>query len=190
MYRPPGVDVDVVPQAARPITSAFYVVSPTKFIILFVCTMGIYQLYWFYAHFRRSKIASRDDSWPLARTVFAIFFTHGLFRSINLQSNLKGVSSFKPDAHATTFVLLTIAGRVVDRIGQNFEEFSGLALLGILLGLATGLPLFAAQKAANQAAGDPEGTQNSRLTVGNWAWCGLGMLFWLLILAGMLLPAA
>lgn len=186
MYRAPGVDVDWVqkgaPQGSLP---AFYVVSPAKFIILFVCTMGIYQVYWFYAHFRRIKLTHRDDTWPAVRAVFAVFFTHGLFRHINAQGG-----NFNADSHATTYVVLTIAARVVDRIAQASETLGGLDLLGIVLGMSTLFPLYTAQKAANHACGDPAGDQNSRLSLGNWAWCGLGALVWLLIVAGMLVETA
>jgi len=183
IYRPPGVDVDLDRPAAPQTLPAFYVVSPTKFIILFVCTTGLYQLYWFYAHFRRAKLAVRDDSWPVARAIFAIFFTHDLFRRINMAGGYFNANTF-----ATMYVILAIVARIIDRVSNASETFGVLDLLGILLGLATGVPLFTAQQAANRASGDPEGRQNSSLTLGNFVWCGLGMLVWLLILAGALLP--
>jgi len=183
VYRPPGVDVDLGKPAPSLAVPAFYVVSPTKFTILFVCTMGLYQLYWFYAHFRSAKLAARDDSWPVARAIFAIFFTHDLFRRINMSGGY-----FNADTFATMYVILAIVARIIDRVSAASDSFGVLDLLSIVLGLATGMPLFTAQKAANRACGDPEGRQNSSFTLANFVWCGIGMLFWLLILAGALLP--
>jgi len=113
--------------------------------------------------------------------VFALLFTHGLFRRISAQGG-----NFNADTYATLYVVLLIGGRIVGRITQNSEVFGALDLLGLVLGMTTLIPLLAAQKAANQACNDPAGEQNSRLTFGNWAWCGLGTLGWLLILVGML----
>lgn len=183
MYRPPSVDVNWAQQAPPTALPAFYVVAPAKFIVLFVGTMGFYQLYWFYAHFRRSKQELGDDSWPVARTIFAVFFTHILFRRIAS----RGVD-FNADSYAATYVILAIAGRIVDRITQSSETFGALDLLGLALGMCTLYPLYVAQKAANEACGDPAGKQNSRLSVANLAWCGLGMLIWALALMGMVLP--
>ena len=184
VYRPPAVDVSWEKPSAPTALPAFYVVSPTKFVILFVCTTGIYQLYWFYRHFRQAKLAVRDDSWPVARAIFAIFFTHDLFRRINMAGGY-----FNADTFATMYVILAIVARIIDRVSSASETFGVLDLLGIVLGLATGMPLFTAQKAANRACGDPEGQQNSRFTLANFGWCGFGMLMWLLVLAGALLPA-
>jgi hypothetical protein len=181
MYRPPGVDVDWKQGSPPTELPAFFVVSLAKFLIMFVGTMGLYQLYWFYSHFRRSKLALRDDTWPLARTVFAVFFTHTLFRRIEAHGG-----HLKADSYATMYVVLAIAGRIVDRITQESKTFGVLDLLGLVLGMCTLIPLYAAQKAANQASGDPAGEQNSQMSGANWAWCGLGSLVWLLVLAGML----
>ncbi|HWR95878.1 MAG TPA: hypothetical protein VN248_04015, partial [Arenimonas sp.] len=73
-----GVDVDKAVVRAAP----FYVVSLQKLVLLQVLTFGFYGILWFYWHFRRLKEYYRDDSWPVMRSIFAVFFTHTLFRDI------------------------------------------------------------------------------------------------------------
>ena len=43
----------------------------------------------------------------------------------------------------------------------------------------------AAQKAANSAAGDPQGESNNTLTAANIVWMVVGVLLWLLVLLGL-----
>src|SRR5689334_3319399 len=61
---------------------SFYVVSPMKFLIMMVGTMGLYTLYWFYKNW---SLLNRKHKayWPVMRAVFAIFFTHALFREVD-----------------------------------------------------------------------------------------------------------
>jgi hypothetical protein len=64
----------------------FYVVSERKFYLLFIATLGMYSVYWFYQNWATYKAGSSYGSsdaasiWPLGRTILAIFFVHALFR--------------------------------------------------------------------------------------------------------------
>ena len=51
-----------------------------------------------------------------------------------------------------------------------------------------GYCLFRTQRAANIACGDPDAVENRHLTAANYLWLTLGMLFWALILLGLMLP--
>jgi len=44
-YAAPSSEVAV---AEKPLRQRFYVVAPIKFFILFIVTLGLYQLYWHY----------------------------------------------------------------------------------------------------------------------------------------------
>lgn len=60
-YSPTADDADIVNAG---ITPMFYVVSTRKFAILFLATLGLYWIYWFYKNWDRYK-----DKWPYASEV-------------------------------------------------------------------------------------------------------------------------
>jgi hypothetical protein len=68
------------------------------------------------------------------------------------------------------------------------ETFSALDLIGIVLGLASGIPLHAAQGMINLVSGDVEGASNSRMTAANVVALLIGGLFWLFVVVGFTLP--
>lgn len=54
--------------------------------------------------------------------------------------------------------------------------------------LPIGYCVWQLQRVANQCGKDPLVQVNDRLTVANHVWIAPGLLLWVLILAGMLLP--
>jgi hypothetical protein len=67
-------------------------------------------------------------------------------------------------------------------IGSPLTDIASLVMLLLLAVFA--LP---AQKAANVASGDADGTSNERFTGANWAWLILGVLIWIQYLFGLYL---
>lgn len=182
---PQAAVADVAEPGARTINPRFYVVSPSKFALLFVSTAGFYALYWFYRNWRQYRDASGEDLWPLPRTVFQIFFVHGLFQRINDAVFRADASvSWNHQTHATWMVLLMVSVKLLDRL--PVVAGSGLSLL-LLLPLLMGW--LKAQRMINLACGDVSGASNQSLSGANWAWMVFGWLFWGLVLLGMLLGA-
>ncbi len=94
--------------------------------------------------------------------------------------------AWSPNLLATLFVILSIAGNVLDRlsfreIGSPYTDVVSIALLPLSL-----LILLKAQQAINLSQDDPEGSFNSRFTIFNYLWIGLGLAFWALIALGLL----
>lgn len=182
---------EIVYQSNPADTAEFYVVSKKKMILLFVATLGIYQVFWFYQNWRLHKLASGGNIWPLPRAIFSIFFVHSLFRAVNarLESGSVGSTPWNHSQQATIIVLLLIASHILDRMASKLigsPITDGLSLL-LLWPLAT---CFAsAQVRINEACGDPLGESNSKLTVANYVWIVLGVVFWALIGIGLFLPA-
>lgn len=187
IYAPPEADVSVVEETE----GEYYIVGPTKFLLLSILTMGLYLVYWFYRHWKMIKL--RDDSsiWPIPRGLFYIFFTHSLFSDIDekiLRNRLE--FNWSPGVTATLVVLISIASNIAGRlsaqnIGSPAMDFISVGLIPLLAFIA-----LTAQKAANVASGDPNGESNSKLTGANWAWLILGGLFWILALFGLYLVVA
>ncbi len=161
----------------------FYIVAPRKFWILLLSTAGTYQIYWFYRHWKAQKAATGERMWPVMRSLFAIFFTHSLFRRMAAAND----SAVRPlSIHATLFVVLTILDTVVSRMAQQDIGSPWTDILELLLIPVLGIFLAAAQNQANLACGDPEGSFNDDLTAANALWILLGFVLWGVIVFGLL----
>ena len=179
------------PEANAAIDQAqfFYVVSPTKFIALYLATFGLYGLYWMYQHWAAYRRATRQELWPVARSIFSIFYFHSLYREIDQRLRRLNVAyEWNPGALATMTVVVSLVYSLLsrmDRFGATGKiwpvlMFCCLPLLGFLK--------MTAQRAANAACEDPTGGGNANFTVANIIFVVLGGLFWLLVLIGLFLP--
>ena len=61
LYAPPKAAVSDGVSGAHDADLHFFAVSPIKMVVLSVCTLGIYQIYWFYKHW----VLIREHSEPL-----------------------------------------------------------------------------------------------------------------------------
>ena len=192
-YTPPAAAVvDRPPDDAR--DAPFFVVSPTKVMALSICTLGVYQLFWFYMHWRRWRVGRSETVWPVARAIFALFYVHALERRIDQTLEARVLARHRGTfAAATVYLLLTaldigsaiawpwISYRVPDGWWWA-AEWSSLLLV---------LPVTAAtcilKRAANDACGDPDARSNRRFTIYNAAWMlgGVSLTAWVFYMETM-----
>jgi hypothetical protein len=177
------------------VTPTFYVVSRKKLAILYMATLGLYGVYWFYKNWSNYKHRTSDNSdfdrsiWPVARGIFSIFFTHALFREVKAYGRDKAkVAEWVNESQATMLVLLMFVANVLDRLSFRSvgSPYSDLASLVILIPVLS--QLLGAQDMINTSCGDPDGTSNSRFTKANYAWIVVGLLIWVMAIVGMFLP--
>jgi hypothetical protein len=186
-YKPPAADYDV--QETQGTATAHYVVSVSKLVIMFLGTFGMYGWYWFYKHWDMQRHAYRLSIWPVARAIFSIFFTHTLFKSIDLSARQNGQSpSWDPGTQATIYVVLLVVSRVLERVANMPGNGMTLSLVSMGVALSSLFPLMSAQQVANAASGDPDARSNSKLTAGNIVWLLLGLALWALIVVGVVMP--
>lgn len=165
----------------------FYVVGFLKFLLLYVATMGVYSLYWFYKNWSNYKADTREDIWPVPRAIFSIFFIHSLFRAVDERLRAHGRDfPWSPASHATLLLILIVASNVLDRIAARVEEVGALDVASLLLLLPIAFVMLRAQGAINLACGDAEGSGNSRLTGANLLWLVLGAILWVFVAIGLL----
>jgi hypothetical protein len=182
-YAPPVARVDDVMERQP---GEFYVVAPRKFLLLYVFTVGIYSIYWFYENWTLYKRFNRQKLWPVPRSIFQIFFTHSLFRAIDQRLRRTGRRhEWDAEMLATAYVGLQIGNWIIDRVLPDDLSLSILLVVLVASLLLTASPLLSAQRAANRAEGDSAGASNSALTAANIAWIILGGLFWLMMLLGV-----
>lgn len=163
----------------------FYVVSPKKYWVLFISTMGIYELYWFYKNWENYKINTKSNLWAIPRAIFAIFFVYRLFEAINNRLIEKiPDSNWKYSAFPILYILITIFERISDSIIPNETLSLSLTLASVPI---IGWLLYQAQQKVNIICDSPKGEDNANFTVANFIWIALGVLLWLVSLGSMLL---
>jgi hypothetical protein len=164
----------------------FYIVSPKKFLILFLGTFGVYTIYWFFKHWSLYKKSTNADLWPVMRGIFTIFFTHSLFSLFEERYKSKTGEAPRSINHlATIYVVIAIAGQISNKFSENGYGNPTTLFLGFLVLPVTCWVLYQAQSLANYSGNDVEGKTNNDLTFSNYVWLLLGFIFWLLVLFGV-----
>ncbi|MBC3882624.1 DUF4234 domain-containing protein [Undibacterium sp. LX40W] len=186
IYAAPASDLET--QTSKNPQSHFYIVSEKKFLVLFVATLGIYSLYWFYKNWQFYRDSTGDSVWPVPRAIFSIFFVHALFRRVaeKLDSNQQE-NTWKHSDLASLIVGAMIIQRILDRlamkeVGSPFTDVASIFMMFVMV------PMFLrAQKMINLSCNDVDGESNAKFTGGNIAWIVAGSLFWLLVFVGLFL---
>jgi hypothetical protein len=164
----------------------FYVVSPKKFLILYLGTFGMYTVYWFFKHWNQYKKSSNEDMWPIMRGIFSIFFTHSLFSLFEMKYTYKtGEPPKSINYLATIYVVFAIGCQICSKFSDNGYGNPITFYLSLLIFPVSCWVLYKAQSLANYAGEDVSGESNSKLTGLNYFWLVLGGIFWLLVLLGM-----
>ena len=105
-------------QAAATRTSGDYSqfsVSTQKFIVLSICTFGIYELYRCYQNWVRLQSKSREDISPFWRAFFAPLWNFSLFGRIRDLAAAKRVAvSWSAGALGTLYLILSLLWRLPD----------------------------------------------------------------------------
>lgn len=168
-------------------SNLFYVVSKTKLSVLYLATLGMYTVYWFYVNWRNYRDTTGQELMPIPRAIFYIFFTHSLFSEVDSKLKLKNVEfNWAPNLLATNFVILSIAMNIIDRlaskgIGSPTTDLITLGILPFVL-----IILLKAQEAINLSQDDKYGKSNRSFTVYNYLWIVLGVILWLFIVVGLM----
>lgn len=173
----------------------FYVVSKRKFTILFLFTIGLFYLYWFYknwALFRVNTIHSseaRKTIWPLMRAIFAIVFVFSLFRKIKEYGIEKSkVRAWLDVPHAGLVIVLILIFEGMDNLLGKFIDSQLSGVLSLLVIIPLLYTFLAAQEMINLACNDPSGAGNAKLTTANYAWIVIGAILWCLMLMALAFP--
>jgi len=178
-YAPPAAVVDdVAPYSPAVRTPAFFAVSVTKLIVLSICTMGLYGLFWFYKNWRLIRQREQSDILPGARAFFAVLFCYACFSRIRESGQKAGIEPGLPAGPlAAGWILTTMTWRLP-------EPYWMLAFLAIIF-------LVPVQAYANRvnAALAPGHDPNRRFTKWNWLAVAIGVPMFLLLLIGLFLPA-
>lgn len=70
---------DMIMESIAPTEHAFFPVSTTKFVLLSLSTLGLYEVYWCYKNWERIQKRTNESLSPLWRAVFAPLWGFALF---------------------------------------------------------------------------------------------------------------
>lgn len=168
-------------------SSDYYVVSLKKFTVLFLATLSVYSVYWFYKNWRIIKVRQGLSIWPVPRAIFDIFFTHSLFRKVESDLKDKHNEDWEGGTVATVYVVAAIASNVFDSLAERFigSAFADVIFIAILYPLWWSL--YSAQQKINIICGDLNGESNSDFSAANMIFILLGFVLWAAVVLGLLI---
>lgn len=161
----------------------FFVVSPKKLAIMTFFTFGLYWWFCFHRSWVSHRHASGERILPLVRALFPIIFLYPLMRRIDGRIRLSGQRySWSPLLLTLLYIVSTFSMLLLDQgAWQHFFPFATLFLLtsyAVFIGVVVSI-----QCAINFSEGDVLGLANARLTLVNWIWMVVGLLFWPLLVS-------
>ncbi|MCG6936940.1 MAG: hypothetical protein LJE83_02050 [Gammaproteobacteria bacterium] len=172
--------------------TAFFPVSEDKLFTLYITSFGLYGIYWFYNNWKLQQPMMDKKIYPAWRAIFAIFFTHALFRRIDSQAfRLEHRHRFNANAQATFYVITIVASHIIERIEFKMQlpehlVNSGLISLSLILFILSVFPLLKAQATANRINNDLFGYLNHKYSLLNYLLISAGAFTWLLLALGLL----
>lgn len=170
----------------------FFPVSEGKFITLYILSLGLYSIYWFYKNWQLQQPKMDKKIMPFWRAIFSIFFTHSLFRLIDAQaSKLESKHRFNPNILATFFVAAIIVSNLLDNLTSlsgsiNAHSQSGILIISLALFLLSTYPLVRVQATVNRINNDMLGFLNHKYSIWNYLLIILGTAIWLLLVLDIL----
>jgi hypothetical protein len=139
----------------------FFDVSLPKLLVLSVCSLGIYELYWFYKNWQLVRARERSDISPLWRAGCGFFYCYALFKRVRDCDAQTGSGTLPAGALAAGWVVVTCLWQLPDR----YSLAANLSCLCLL-------PVQAAANRINGIAGAPN--RNIRFSLWNWLTVALG----------------
>lgn len=151
----------------------YFPVSPLKLLVLSTCTLGIYELYWFYKNWRLLQERERSDIMPVGRAIFAHFFCYSLFKRVELTAEVQRVQkTIAAGPLAAGWIILTLLARLPDPYW--LVSFGAVFFL---------LPVQSAVNEINLVV-SPQHNPNRNFTGWNIVAVVIGGLFLILVVAG------
>ena len=169
--------LDISPADTAETSAPFFAVSTTKLVVLSFCTLGIYQLYWFYQNWRLIKRRTRENIMPVWRAIFGIFFCYSLFSRVRNHDPQSSAAKLDAGPLAAGWIVLGILARLP-------EPYWMITFLSVFVLL----PVQGAINSINRQEA-PDSDPNSRFSAWNWLAVVLGLpMLALMVYATLFIP--
>lgn len=166
----------------------YYAISPNRLVLFSILTFGAYEIYWFYKNWQAIKKFEGQKISPFWRTIFAVFFCHGLFKKILESAKSHNYQNlYSPGWVATAYILLLLVGNGLSSV-DSYEV--GFNLIWLIVVLSTFIPLLSVQEAINFNNEKVTGSSELKrdFSGGEVALIVIGVLWFLLVLWGIFSP--
>jgi hypothetical protein len=164
-------------QASGHAAPPFFPVSILKLVVLAICTLGLYELYWFYRNWRLVCDREKSDIRPFWRAVFAFFFCYGMFTRVrDFPSSGAEVQRLPAGPLAAGWIITTLLWK----LPNPYSLLCWLAVLFIV-------PVQMAAIRTNDAEA-PGHDRNAKFSPANWVTVGLGGVVCVLAVIGSFMP--
>ena len=158
--------------APPPVAPHFFTASPLKLIVMSICTIGIYEIYWFYKNWKLIKERTGQKIRPFWRAVFSPIWAYSCFKEIKARAGECKIQESLPIG------LLAIAYFTISVTSMVPEPYW-------LISLFIFLPLLPANSVALKVNrhSDAGYVQNGRFSALNWVGIVVGgvLLFFAII---------
>lgn len=155
----------------------YFAVSLPKLIVMSFCTLGIYELYWFYKNWTLIKNRERIEIAPFWRAVFAVLFCYQCFSRIQANASSLGLQQSIPAGPLAAGWIIT---SILWKLPDPYWLVSTLSFLFML-------PVQALANRIN-ATVSPHHDPNSRFTWWNLAGMAAGSIVLILAIIGLFMP--
>jgi hypothetical protein len=163
-------------EAQRDTAPIFFAVSISKFIVLSICSIGIYDLYWFYKNWQLVRAREQSDILPFWRAFFGIFFCYAMFKEVRDYDLQTGSTKELPaGALAIGWIVTNLLWRLPDPY-----------CLICALSFSFVIPIQIVANRVNEVVA-PGHDRNSRYTAANWTTVAVGGVVQVLIVLGVFL---
>lgn len=183
---PPGEPYQPAYTAPARQDAMFFHIPAARLVLMAIASWGLFEMYWIYRNWKYLKERDGLNIRPIWRAVFGIVFIHKLMKAIHddRQANAIKNAEFSASLLATVWVILVIVGNVTSR-----ADDTGMNLIGLLISFPTFLLFLPAQNYINSvnAAISPR-PPYAKWSAGQYACLAIGIVLWVLIVAGLTLP--
>ncbi len=162
------------PAKERTFQYPWFPVSPLKFVVMSLCTFGLYHVYWTYQNWNRESARTREDMLIWARAIFLGIFNFSLFPRIRTYAQEKTSVGWSP-------VFLAVCVLVFAGISRLPEPFALISLLSFVPYLPVVMTI---QKVNQGMSEDVEESLNTSFSGANIAGIVFGGLLLLLAMVG------
>ena len=174
VYAPPKAVVADVSLIKNNVDIHFFAVSPVKLAVLSICTLGLYEVYWFYKQWVLIKERSEPHIIPWGRALFGVIWCYSCLDFIRKDERNLGVEPvLAAGPLATGWIALSLTWRLPEPY--------------FLIGFLAPLLLVPAQRHVNRinALVAPDHDKNTRFSGWNWLTVVAGGIFVGLIMLGL-----
>ncbi|MBO2010231.1 hypothetical protein [Hymenobacter negativus] len=158
---------------------AYPLISPNKFLVLCLLSLGLYGLWWQYKTWRFFRQWQQTDTWPVMRALFSLFTFHDLLKTINQFARSTGgyTPIANPGGLASGYVVLSLLTRLPDPLW-----LVSLGAIGFLV------PAFRAFRDAMLQAPAYGGSHQPHFSARQLIALSAGLVGWSLVFVGLMQP--